>query len=607
MTKKQVAILLIMLNMIIGALLVDTTLTIILDFPYRRSKPLEEGFIDFWPMSEIMNITNLNISIEKEEIRVINETELLYRTLYYTSEVYEGREIRIYALYLELVDAPKPLPTLVFQHGYGGNWKQFEEFLIQFAVQGDIIVFAIDAPGASGKSTDYPPDSPENIINATQSPKGVYFYHVAIAIMRGITYLTTLDSVDSSNIFMSGASMGGVMSFIVGAIDDRVKAIMPIVAAGNYLDSVKSGSLANGMMPNEISMNDPVARNFLRWFDIHHYAKRIHKPVLYMVTTHDEFFTIISANDTYSTIPSKDKTLVIWPNSDHFGKPYWAEKVIDVGILWIKSVLKKARYPVIKNLEYKIFYYGLFTEVHVVLESENLSDGMLPVIVNRQGQPLEQWRIIRCKEFGGNRYKATIRAFKSSSINFYGAIAKYGADNHPIIFASSFLIKIKIKPLLFPVLCIILTAIFSGIIITEKVKVNMKERVICEALLWILSVAFALPHIIIGGRAELTIWDLFERYRIILNLNEGIYYLVVILFGISFGFVLYKPWETIIAVALGEIAFLMGVHLALVSLIDGIVVLYVGYSIFIPVIILILVFVIKLIHRRRTTYFSFNP
>ena len=499
-----------------------------LKLPKRYSSPPTECDIDYWysVMDEIKNASTLNVT--KNESKIIHHDNVPINVTHYYihSEYYGGRDIKIHVVVMYNGDVA-PKPAVLFIHGYGEEWTMFKDYMKDLAKNGYVAV-AIDAPGASGNSTPYPNDDPINIVNTTDGPEYSYFYHVAYGVMRTITFMTTLDFIESKRIIVSGISMGGLMTIITGAIDDRVWAIIPIVGAGNYLDSIESGSFANGLVPEEVSLESEKAMNTMKYFDLYAYAQRINKPVLYYVVTNDEYFNLIAFNDTYNAFNTTDKTLIIWPNSNHYGDPYWRDVLLEPMIPWIESKLNNTIY-------YSVVSTNSTKKNYIVSESISVSTGAIPkgkniYLVYRDSKAVSSWKIKEMHIREG-KYEASIVESDSPQITYYIVIGEY-KDGRLIVYASTPIYMVKVRPMLIPLIiviasiaCLLIAIRTYGMsihqIISEVQKIS-KEKCI-PLVVWLMATSsIYLPSINMAGRKHITIWEILERVKILLRFEAGL-------------------------------------------------------------------------------------
>ena len=384
--------------------------TLVFSEPHRRAWPKDLSFYNttFWNVTKAiedpLNISQVSTTIKKYNKHLFNVTDI-----FYLSEIYNNRVIRIFAEILIPLNFTYPLPGLLMIHGYGGSHNSFLELGYLIAKEGYVVIL-IDAPD-SGQSTKYPSKAPESLINTTRGPYDSYFYHVAWAGMRAISVLEQIPEVDKSRIAVTGGSMGGIMSFIIGAVDPRVKATIPIVAGGNFEDCFLGISLTVPLTTPEEKFSSERIQNFIKYFDVYAYASRLKIPVLMLSSTNDEFFTLIGLNDTYSVI-SSEKWWFLAPNWHHFSAyPGWTQSAIS----FLNYVFKGGS-PLPRITSQKAVV-GLGVTVH---STTNAHNGSLYVIW-RNGFSGDSWKINRMQS-NGITYSATLYPLLSGKVTYYVAL-----------------------------------------------------------------------------------------------------------------------------------------------------------------------------------------
>jgi cephalosporin-C deacetylase-like acetyl esterase len=260
--------------------------------------------------------------------------------------IHTGGDIRIHG-YLASPMVGGPYPAIVIGHGHHGHGSPEEAMLL--AAFG-YVALSIDGPG-QGLSTG-PPDTEQGWISVEETmnvpaPYVGYQYHYAYAGMRGLTLFEKLSGVflnpfriDRTRLGVIGASMGGQFTYYINGVDDRVKGAVAIAVAGDWrhIASYPGAWLYHGLYYytrdglqsgqdhlNTISnfCTDPTLTTFLSYFDPIAYAPTQHGPLLTILGTHDQFFTVPAINSTYARIASAGtserflKRIMMKPNGKH--------------------------------------------------------------------------------------------------------------------------------------------------------------------------------------------------------------------------------------------------------------------------------------------------
>jgi len=445
---------------------------------------------DFWDLKKMMSCPKHKITFleAKEGVEVYD--------VYYLSEIYGKTEITIHSLLIK----PKgkgPFPALVLIHGTNGTCYTMFKYALMLAQEG-FVVLAPTMPGRE-KSSKFPPCTRNSIVNSTKGPTGAYYYHCVVAVIKAISLLQALDFVISDEIGVSGASMGGIITFIVSAIDPRVKVAIPIVACGEYDVHIKAGTLANLMVPEQTSVNSLEAITTLKYFDVIAYATRLSKPTLMLVSTNDEFFALNAINDTFNVLQCK-KAINLAPNHGHFKEfPGWGNSAL----LWLKSnILKKGKFPKIQ-LDFKVD--GLYPkEVYInaiVKDVESLEGDIRVRVFYHTNLHLSSWHKIDLK------------------LNESGKITIIEPTNRVLIFAALYtndkqivstpVYEVRVNLSLPMSIIMFLVLLCSLIVFKERIS----TKILLNLSLWtLIHFLFLSPSIELIGRSRLTFLSLIDRY-----------------------------------------------------------------------------------------------
>lgn len=131
-----------------------------------------------------------------------------------------------------------PFPAVIIMHGHwpGGRLYQSFQAIGQTLALNGYVALNIDAWGAGertlihGKDEYHGANLGASLLNIGESLNGVQISDN----IRGVDLLSSLPYVDSKNIGATGASGGGNQTMWLSAIDDRVKASLPVVSVGTF-------------------------------------------------------------------------------------------------------------------------------------------------------------------------------------------------------------------------------------------------------------------------------------------------------------------------------------------------------------------------------------
>ncbi len=301
----------------------------------------------FWGnLSEIDATVDLNVTQASSTILSsphVSGVLLNYTTLRYVSHFVNGHPVEIFARLFQPVNhvANVHFPGIVMIHGLRSDSTALIDKAMKLA-SFNYVVLTLDLPGHGGISTGIPPFSPETSLNVTPTPRNSHFYHAAVSVYRAISVLTTLPRVDVTKLGLVGGSFGGIMTFIVAALDSRVKAAIPVLESGYFLDAFRKKMYSARLVPRGTNFDSPIVRTFLQSFDPLIYAAHIRVPTFMMIGTHDQVTTLDAFNLTYSVIPSGvEKNILILPRAKH----EMFEELDDNTLWWFEYVFKDAPSP----------------------------------------------------------------------------------------------------------------------------------------------------------------------------------------------------------------------------------------------------------------------
>lgn len=153
-----------------------------------------------------------------------------------------------------------PFPGLLVVHGH---WKEgrvspvVQSRCLLFASEG-FVVLAVDAFG-SGERCTYPGKFEYHGANIGASLMNIGETLAGMQLndnIRGIDLLQSLDAVDSERIGVTGASGGGNQTMWVSALDERVKAAVPVVSAGTFESYVTDCNCVCELLPNGLTFTE---------------------------------------------------------------------------------------------------------------------------------------------------------------------------------------------------------------------------------------------------------------------------------------------------------------------------------------------------------------
>jgi cephalosporin-C deacetylase-like acetyl esterase len=379
-----------------------------------------------------------------------------YFEIFYNSEVgtanwadsgppyglHTGDTIRIHG-YLATPVFGGPYPAIVIGHGHGGSGSP--ELAIALAALG-YVAFSIDGP-RSGQSTGGPQDTEQAWVSVEPSANYSFLYHYAYAGMRALTVFESLSNIifnpfriDRNRLGVLGASMGGQFTYYINGVDTRVKGAVAIAVAGDWhnllyyqgawlyhglyhhtRDGLPSGTDALNAVSN--TCTDSTLQSFLTHFDPISYAPKQNGPLLTIVGSHDQYFTVPAINNTFDRVASAGtnsrfiKRVLISPNGEHIVVNQNAfitsvKSVLTTVNNWFKYCFKNGRIPPqTPTVSMTVSNNVMTFTANVVPGSSSISRVRLygaSQIDTLPSQP-NDFGYLTLSSVGGNTYRASLR------------------------------------------------------------------------------------------------------------------------------------------------------------------------------------------------------
>lgn len=250
--------------------------------------------------------------------RGLPAAEIVESQVQFYSQTWNGEEIRIHGYLYRPVGA-RGLPAVLLAHGFGDKADSMAPFARDLA-QGGYVTLAYSAPG-QGNSTG-PKNNQSNFARVDRGPQDAWLARNIFAARRALSVLEGLPEVDRDRLAILGGSQGGVTSFLVSALDSRIKASVPVVASGDWLAAIQSGGAANFIVPGRVNAYSPESVVLMSSYDILGYAPSIRVPTLVLIGTDDEFFPLPGALKTFEALAGP-KAIDLLPNAGHAGEEDW--------------------------------------------------------------------------------------------------------------------------------------------------------------------------------------------------------------------------------------------------------------------------------------------
>lgn len=225
--------------------------------------------------------------------------------------------------------AKKPVPCVLFLHGYGGKKEDLKD-LIPILVLNGYAGFAIDAEYHGERKRDG---------RDMYSP---YVYTTRDAMMqtildyrRGIDYLSTHPEIDKERIGFVGGSMGGILGGVILGVENRIKAGVLVVGGGDYSYMLKNSQHGRIKEIRSLGMDLESSAQALAPVDpINFIDLASPRPVLFLCGKKDEIVPAQAGQFLYDV--AKEPKKIIWYDAGH-SLPM--EEVVKEVTLWFKEHL----------------------------------------------------------------------------------------------------------------------------------------------------------------------------------------------------------------------------------------------------------------------------
>ncbi|MBD3406239.1 MAG: hypothetical protein GF411_09035 [Candidatus Lokiarchaeota archaeon] len=504
--NRQIALLVILLITILTSSLTSVLLAVFYQFPTSLSEPPppDEFYTNYWDLSDAIS-DPLHIEEISNSSSIENDTSLIEWRFTYFSENYSGDSIRINSILIRPASISNPLPCLLFLHGYHGRYSDYLNIMRKIASAG-FVVLGTDAPG-SGDSTG-PPLNPFTFFNITDGPENTHLYRSVWAAARAMTFIESLPYVDSSSTVVGGVSMGSIETMILSAIDERVDGSIPMIAAGNFKNSLIAGSVLNTVIVPDYELPSENIDKIIQWFDPIAYVTQLSEPVLFMCGTDDQYFPLASFIDTIQKI-SAPLSLRIQPGWTHTVTDLWTPTIID----WLNRefVDDTPQISVEVSFTQNLTLYGVILDVHVETNIEtNLT------VWWRASTPGSVWNRQKMEKTNDG-YSTEILPFQVGRVSFFVSIDE--ADS--ILYTSSVVSGLA-GSIYIPVALLLSIGLLSVIIANDSWRPT-KKRIIREipihfGLIMIIG-GFVLPFFSISERTEVAMLEFIEQYGILFGLD----------------------------------------------------------------------------------------
>jgi len=225
--------------------------------------------------------------------------------------------------------ATKPVPCVLFLHGYGGS-KEDLKSLIPALVLNGCAGFALDAEYHGERKREG-----RDIFSPYPYTSRDAMMQTVLDYRRGIDYLETVAEIDKNRVGLVGASMGGVIGGVLLGVEQRIKAGVLAVAGGDFPYILRNSQLGvfKNLRTSELDL-DSLAVALASVDPINFIDLASPRPVLMLCGKKDDIVPPQAGQFLYDV--AKEPKKLIWYDSGH-NLPI-AEVVKEV-TLWFKEYL----------------------------------------------------------------------------------------------------------------------------------------------------------------------------------------------------------------------------------------------------------------------------
>lgn len=161
---------------------------------------------------------------------------------------------------LYVPDGKGPFPAVVITHGHWPDGRRAPLFqaVAQTLVRNGYVCLNIDAWGAGERGT-LPGQQEYHGANLGASLMNVGHTLMGLQLadnMRAIDLLASLPYVDSTRIGATGASGGGNQAMWLAAMDERIKAAMPVVSVGTFQSYIMNSNCVCELLPSGLTYTE---------------------------------------------------------------------------------------------------------------------------------------------------------------------------------------------------------------------------------------------------------------------------------------------------------------------------------------------------------------
>ncbi len=276
-------------------------------------------FESFW-QNETEKLRAIELKFERVRLdlpyRAFDAYEITYNT-------HDETTVTAY-FYVPKYMGEKKLPCVAVFHGGGGHGP-FTALATDIVSTG-VCVFCIDVRSQGGKTYDRAQYEVIDDYRGALMTHGVldkenfYMRNIYLDAVRAIDVIASLDEVDSDKIVAYGASQGGALSIVSGALSGKVKKVYAAVPSYGCLEArLEAGSGVFGATKNFLTLypeHTDAVLDTLSYFDVNNIASLLTVPSFFQIGLSDPTCLPSFVYSVY-THTAGPKELLISPFTPH--------------------------------------------------------------------------------------------------------------------------------------------------------------------------------------------------------------------------------------------------------------------------------------------------
>ena len=265
--------------------------------------------------------------------------------------------------YLSVPNKSGKFPAIIISNGFGVTATIPDR-------TDDYVVFTYNVRG-QGISTDYSPT--DNIFVNGLTDKSTYYYRECyMDAIRAVDFVCSRAEVDTTKIFAEGESQGGALTFVIGALDRRIRAIsprLPFMSDFPLYYKIKENVNEIPEWPMDI-LNQYMSKyglantqtfTTLSYFDIKNLANKVTCPILMASSLQDPTCPPAINFGAYNLAASASKQYVIFKSNGH-----WSDaSFLTYKDAWYAALLQNTEVGTIKD-------NGNFKDITITTHSNEL-------------------------------------------------------------------------------------------------------------------------------------------------------------------------------------------------------------------------------------------